>query len=125
MDKRMSNFLINLNYRFKGKANRVTLKQMKLYLVCNDLHTENLLNGVRNQRAYEYYQFFCRIYGYKPVSLIEFSRFVCRWFPYQVTDRSVKVFSGERFEHWEWQKHRYFERIHNIYFDGPSSLNQS
>jgi hypothetical protein len=110
----MDAFLNYLNRRFKGKCTKDTIKQMKLYLACQTLHENGLIDGVRNQRVYQYYLMVCRWYQYKPVGKIEFVRFVCRWFPYQIVDRTVKVYPGMQLTGGEYQKHRYFVRSSDI-----------
>lgn len=83
MDVRMESFLDYLNRRFRGKASNESKKVIKLYLACDTLHQENLIDGLSSRRAYENYLFICKIYNYDPESQIAFSRCLCRWFPYQ------------------------------------------
>ena len=85
-------FLISLKIRsIKGTPEEMVLRQMKLWVVCNDLHNEQMIHNWRSQRVYEAYKVLCQIYGYDPESKIALSRFICRWFPYKTALKRVRI----------------------------------
>lgn len=100
-EQRLDNFVHYLARRYgtTDKCPDPMMKDMKLYVVVEKMDQDDVIANMPSRTAYIIYEAYCKNYDYTPVSIITFSRFICRWFDYMIINKKIRLLG-------KWKKAR-------------------